>query len=36
VVQEISELGFSELLNKVYTEAPEFATRSVVKRVVVA
>lgn len=36
VVQDVSELGFSDLLHKVYTEAPEFATRSIVKRVVVA
>ncbi|MBI4722518.1 MAG: hypothetical protein HY769_05910, partial [Candidatus Stahlbacteria bacterium] len=34
VVKEISQLGFYELLKKVYTEAPDFAVNSMFKGVI--
>ncbi len=34
VAQEVSQLGFRELLRNVYSEAPEFAANSLVKEVV--
>jgi hypothetical protein len=33
VAQEVSQLGFYELLQKVYSEAPEFAANSILGRV---
>ncbi len=34
VVREVSRLGFNELLRRVYSEAPEYAAKSLVKDVV--
>lgn len=31
VIQEVSQLGFHDLLKKVYSEAPEFATKSILR-----